>query len=110
MPGPRDPLSDIVDICDRVAEALSGITRDRFLGDPILQDATAYRVMAVGEAMRSVPPDVRARRPEIAWREAVAMRNKLAHDYLDYDAEIVWLTATRDLPLIASVCREEQRR
>ncbi len=36
--------------------------------------------------------------PEIPWREAVGIRNRLIHAYFDVDTGILWKTATEAVP------------
>ncbi|MBU0649889.1 DUF86 domain-containing protein [Patescibacteria group bacterium] len=40
--------------------------------------------------------------PELPFREAVAMRNVLVHDYDMVDTEELWKTITNDLPKLRS--------
>lgn len=103
----HDRMLDILEIIGRIERDMAGVSRETFVADHVLSDAITYRVMAISDSARRVSEALRARRPEIAWRDAVAMRNKLAHDYLDYDADVVWTTVARDLPRLAAVCRAE---
>ena len=36
--------------------------------------------------------------PDIPWREITGMRNKIVHDYMGLDFDVVWEVATNDLP------------
>ena len=47
--------------------------------------------------MISFPKDARAR-PQVALQDIAGMRNELIHDYLRVFLEIVWQTASEDLP------------
>lgn len=61
-------------------------------------------VEIVGEAASRVSAELRGRHPELPWAAIVAMRNRLIHAYFDIDRDIVWDTATADLPpLLAAV-------
>lgn len=40
--------------------------------------------------------------PEIPWPNLIGMRNVLVHGYFEIDTEIVWDTATRDVPALKS--------
>jgi uncharacterized protein with HEPN domain len=43
-------------------------------------------------------PEFIAAHPETPWRQAIGLRNRIAHGYEDVDFEIVWRTATEYLP------------
>jgi uncharacterized protein with HEPN domain len=66
------------------------VDKEAFLADPDKRDATALRVQAIGEHLRSLSPEFREVHPELPWRRAIGMRNIIAHDYGELDYEIVY--------------------
>ena len=38
--------------------------------------------------------------PEIPWTEITGLRHKLVHDYFVVDLDVVWQTATVDVPAV----------
>ena len=52
----------------------------------------------IGEASARLSETLRARHPEVPWREIIGMRNMLIHGYFDIDWEQVWNALERDLP------------
>jgi uncharacterized protein with HEPN domain len=64
-----------------------------------------WRLVKLGEAATHMSPELRARYPEIEWRHAAAIRNRLAHGYFDVDLEIVYTTAIERLPKLVSDVR-----
>ncbi len=57
-------------------------------------------IEVIGEATKRLPASVRDPHPEIPWRQISGMRDKLIHDYFGVNAEVVWKTATEDVPVI----------
>lgn len=41
---------------------------------------------------------LRERRPEVPWRQIVAVRHRIVHAYFDLDWQILWDAATADIP------------
>jgi uncharacterized protein with HEPN domain len=52
----------------------------------------------LGEAGGKVSTATRDAAPDIPWALIASMRNRLVHAYVDFDQEIVWKTATEELP------------
>lgn len=91
-------LEHILECIDLVAEYTSDVTRDEFLGDRLKQDGVIRRIGVIGEATKSLPAEIRARYPDVPWREIAGTRDKLIHDYLGVDLEITWVVARGRLP------------
>lgn len=64
--------------------------RIAFFKSPMIQDAVVRNLEVVGEATKQVPESLRERAPELSWREMAGMRDKLIHDYLGVDLNLVW--------------------
>lgn len=99
---PRDDayLRDMLDAARLTGEYLQGKQRSDFLADTLLQDAVIRRLALLGEAARRVSVQTREKHPDLPWREMVDMRNLVIHEYDDIDFDIVWRTATADLPAL----------
>ena len=63
-----------------------------------LRFAVLHALEVLGEAAAHVSAAMRAAHPDIPWRLAVSMRNRLIHAYFDVNLDIVWRTATQALP------------
>ena len=93
----RERLLDIVESINRIQrQAKPG--QHVFERDELVQTWMVHHIEILGEATRGVSEELRTQYPRIPWREMVAMRNVLAHDYFGIDVEQVWATVERDLP------------
>lgn len=72
--------------------------RIAFFKNPMIQDAVVRNLEVVGEAAKQVPDSLRGRAPELSWREMAGMRDKLIHDYLGVDLNLVWDVVVSELP------------
>jgi uncharacterized protein with HEPN domain len=52
----------------------------------------------LGEAAGKVPGSVKAKYPDLAWRQMTALRNRLAHGYFSIDFEVLYRIAVEILP------------
>jgi uncharacterized protein with HEPN domain len=68
----------------------------------MVQDAVMHQLQIIGEAASRVSTSLKAQSSHIPWRDIIAMRNKLVHDYMGVDLEAVWETARKDIPILKS--------
>ncbi len=80
------------EVLDLLNLTIANVPTDKqaFLEDLNLRDAAALRVLAIGEHMRSLSEGFKDAHPELPWRQAIAMRNIIAHEYGNVDYEIIW--------------------
>ena len=69
-----------------------------FLGDIVLIRALERSVEIIGEAAKRVSSSFMLSHPEIPWRQIIGQRNILAHEYGQIDYEMLFNTATNDIP------------
>ena len=93
-----DILSDIEQAGAKAVEFLGAMESDAFSGDEKTQFAIVRALEIVGEATKNVPPEIRSRYPDVPWRSMAAIRDKLIHDSMSVNPEIVWKTGVEDLP------------
>ena len=48
----------------------------------------------MGEAVKNLPLDLREANPHVPWARIAGMRDKVIHDYMGVDSELVWTVAT----------------
>jgi uncharacterized protein with HEPN domain len=91
----------------RKAVALTGGT-NRYIydQDEALRLALTHLIQTIGEAAQRVSADFRLTYPQIPWREIVGMRNRIVHDYLSVDEDIIWEVVQQDLPPLVSLLEE----
>ena len=56
--------------------------------DELLRLALTKLVEIVGEAAKHVGPDARAALPDVPWRAAARMRDRLVHHYFDINLDV----------------------
>jgi uncharacterized protein with HEPN domain len=96
-------LEHIEDNLKRIILYASGISREAFLENIQLQDACIRQIEIMGEATKRVSDSFKERHPEVPWKDMAGMRDKLIHDYIDVDLNIVYQTVAVDIPLLLPV-------
>ena len=85
---------DMLDAARTIQEFTTGVSLEDYLLDRKLQLAVERAIEIIGEAARLVSSDLKAQHPDIPWRQIVAQRNVLAHDYGEIKQDRIWLVAT----------------
>ncbi|MFI7586616.1 DUF86 domain-containing protein [Spongisporangium articulatum] len=67
----------------RALEAIQSHLDRGGLDDGLVFDGVRMRIIEIGEAVKSLPPELLAEQPGIAWGEIARMRDHLAHRYFD---------------------------
>jgi len=96
----RDQQS-IQDIWNAAREILSftvGMNYESLEADRRTQAAVLYEIIIIGEAANRLSLEFRAQHAAIPWKDIIGMRNLLAHQYDQVDAEVVWDVIHQDIP------------
>jgi uncharacterized protein with HEPN domain len=72
------------------------------LRDGLIYDAVRVRLIEIGEAVKSIDPQLLAQEPDIPWNDVAGMGNHLAHRYFDTVHSIVQATIDNDLPILVA--------
>ena len=90
-------LNDILKAIIRI-EGLSAQGEGVFRENLIVQEAMLYNFHILGEAANNVSKELQAANPDVDWLSMGTMRNFLIHEYWRIVLDIVWKTATENVP------------
>lgn len=91
-------LDHIVYCINKIENFTLNMTKEDFLSNIVIQDATMRNFEVIGEATKKLSKGFREANKEVPWIEIAGMRDKLIHDYIDVDLEIIWMTIQQDIP------------
>ncbi len=83
-------LDDIVLSIKRIEEYIDGLDKKGFLDDNKTVDAVIRNLEVIGEAAKHLSIEFKNDKQEVPWALIVGMRNRVVHDYLGIDKEIIW--------------------
>jgi len=91
-------LTDMVQAAAAIARFLRGVERVGFVQDELRQSAVLQKLIVIGEAAGRLPREFCDQHSEIPWADVVGFRNIAVHQYFAVNWDIVWTTATLELP------------
>lgn len=107
-------LDDILESIGNIEEDTSGISLDVFSKDRRRRDAVIRNFQVIGEAVKSLPEDLRERYPDIDWKKIAGFRDVITHGYFGIKDTILWDNAINKLPglkkEIRHIIRNEEAR
>lgn len=93
-------LEHMLESLRKILAYTTGYDRFAFLADPKTQDACIRQFEVIGEATKRLSMGLRTQFPTVPWKDMAGMRDKLIHDYIDVDMDVVWQTASDDVPAL----------
>jgi uncharacterized protein with HEPN domain len=99
-------IEHILDCIRKIKEFTDGLSLKDFSVNELVQDAVIRNIEIIGEASKKISSDTKQIYYEIPWKEIAGMRDKLIHDYLGVDFEVVWRTITEDIPTLEKQIKE----
>ncbi len=91
-------LTHILENTDLALRFTHGLTEDAFDSDQMVKYACVRCIEVIGEASKNLSETLRLQHPEINWKGAMGIRDRLAHNYMGIDYSIVWSSIQDILP------------
>lgn len=66
----------------------------------MLCDSILFRIVQISENTAKLSDDFKNQHSTIPWNAIKGMRNRIVHNYGDVDMEVIYVTVTRDIPVV----------
>jgi uncharacterized protein with HEPN domain len=74
----------------RIETLTEDLDRSQFLSDTTVQEAVAFRIMALGDAAGRISKRTQNANPNVNWKRISTFRYNPAHEYYDFKPESLW--------------------
>ncbi|UZN02457.1 DUF86 domain-containing protein [Cellulomonas sp. S1-8] len=89
---------EMIDAAGRIAALTSGLDAAAVERDATVREALLWNFTVLGEAATQVSQETRAQHPEVPWRRAAGLRNRIVHGYWSADTDVLVSTAHGVIP------------
>ncbi|MBU0907294.1 MAG: DUF86 domain-containing protein [Nanoarchaeota archaeon] len=91
-------IEDISEAIKKIETFSMGVDETLFLKDELRQSAIIRQLEVIGEAVKNIPEEFRAKYPLIEWKKIAGFRDVLIHAYFGADPSRIWRVIEKDLP------------
>ena len=102
-------IDHILDCIRKINKFSKGLSLREFKTNELVQDAIIRNIEIIGEASKNISKDTKQTYYKIPWKEIAGMRDKLIHDYLGVDVNVVWKTIHQDIPMLERLINEIEK-
>ena len=96
----------ISEMIEKITNSIKDISKEEFLKDEELVDATLMRLQVIGENVKSIPLKIKKNQKEIGWKKFERLRNFISHKYSLVDENIIWEIVKKDLIKLKPVIKK----
>jgi uncharacterized protein with HEPN domain len=102
----RPYIDHILQAIAKISKYTENLARQEFENDELIQDAVIRNIEIIGEATKKLSKEFRKSHSNVPWRAMSGMRDKLIHDYVGIDFEVVWETIKEDMPVLEDALKD----
>ena len=99
-------LAEILEAIDLLQRYTEGLSYEEFTENVEKQDSVVRRLEIIGEAVKGIPEELRAKHSNTPWRDIAGARDVLIHEYFRVDLKMAWDMVHEDLPPLAAEVRK----
>ena len=93
-------INHILDAINDIEDSIKNNTKEQFVKNKDIKDATIRRIEIIGEAAKNVKESFKRKHSKIPWKEIIGTRDRMIHHYFGVNLDIVWDIVKKDIPIL----------
>ena len=104
---PRAFLSDVIEAGHAIQQAVAGINLDAYSDSRLIRSSVEREFITIGVALTQLSQRDQELFGEIEQApQIISFRNKLTHEYININNQLVWGVIKTNLPVLVDQCRQ----
>jgi uncharacterized protein with HEPN domain len=104
---PRAFLSDVIEACHAIHQAVAGITLDGYRNSRLIRSSVEREFTIIGEALNQLSQRDQKLFAQLDQApQIISFRNKLTHEYVTINHQLVWGVIQTNLPTLLEQCSQ----
>jgi uncharacterized protein with HEPN domain len=104
---PRAFLSDVIQAGQAIQQAVAGINLDDYRNSRLIRSSVELEFTIIGEALNQLSQRDEERFAQIDQApQIISFRNKLTHEYVTTNNQLVWGVIQNNLPVLLKQCTQ----
>ncbi len=91
-------LKHIIVCINNILTYTTDLDEKKFLKNQLIKDGVVRNFEIIGEATKRISEQLKNNSKHIEWKKMAGLRDKLIHDYIEIDYDIIWYTITDIIP------------
>ena len=91
-------LEDILEASEKIEIYIRGLTYEEFTKNSLVVDGVIRNLAIIGEAVKSVPSEIKKKHTNIEWKKVAGLRDIIVHKYSEVNTKIIWDIVENKLP------------
>ncbi|MBO0900161.1 DUF86 domain-containing protein [Cellulomonas sp. zg-ZUI222] len=93
-------VAEMIDAATRIVTLSADRDAHAVDQDATVREALLWNFTVLGEAAKQVSQETRERHPDVPWRRAAGLRNRIVHGYWSTDTDVLVSTAHDVIPAL----------
>jgi uncharacterized protein with HEPN domain len=103
---PRAFLSDVIEAGHAIQQAVAGISLEGYCNSRLIRSSVEREFTIIGEALSQLSRSDAGLFAQIELApQIISFRNKLTHEYVNVNDQLVWGVIQGNLPVLLQQCR-----
>lgn len=77
---------------------MDGVSQKNLSENEVLLDSMLFRLIQIQECTKKLTDKYKESHNNIPWTDISGLRNRIAHDYVNVDLDIIYSTLKEDIP------------